>query len=156
MTFKSGDQVLLSTDHLKLIGSDTRTPKFSMKYLGPFKILRSVNDNAYELDLSPQMLIHPVLNISRLKAYKDPRAAFPSRPQPNPRPPVDRVLEDGGAVFTVERILAKRGTGARARYLVKWSGYPLWESTWEPANLKNARDALAEYHTRVVEDHDAF
>ena len=45
--------VLLSTEHLKLVGADTRTPKFTYKYIGPFKIKRVVNDNAYELDLPP-------------------------------------------------------------------------------------------------------
>jgi hypothetical protein len=30
-------------------------------------------------------------------------------------------------------------------YLVKWSGYPIEEATWEPAsNLKNAKELLGE------------
>ena len=53
VTFTVGDKVLLSTEHLKLLGADKRTPKFTYKYLGPFKIKRVVNDNAYELDLPP-------------------------------------------------------------------------------------------------------
>ena len=43
--------------------------------------------------------------------------------------------------------------GARTQYLVKWRGYPHWESTWEPAsNLKGARDAIAEYEAQVSAD----
>ena len=85
--FEVGDQVLLSTAHLKVIGGGDRTAKFTYKYIGPFKIKRVVNSNAYELDLPSQMQIHPVLNVSRLKAYHDGRVAFPLRTQADTRPP---------------------------------------------------------------------
>jgi hypothetical protein len=157
VTFKVGDQVLLSTAHLKLLGSEKRTPKFTYKYLGPFKVKRVVNDNAYELDLPPQLQIHPVLNIDRLKPYHDGRLAFPARPQANPRPPPEVTLENGAALFEVESIIAKRGEGARTKYLVKWLGYPHWESTWEPASaLKNARDAIAEYEDQLQNQQAGF
>jgi hypothetical protein len=153
ITFNIGDSVLLSTEHLRLIGSDKRTPKFTYKYIGPFKVKRIVNSNAYELDLPPQLQIHPVLNISRLKPYRDSQQQFPSRPPPDSRPPPEAVREDGAAMFEVESIIAKRGFGARTRYLVKWRGYPHWESTWEPlSSLRNARDAIAAYETQVSED----
>jgi hypothetical protein len=58
-------------------------------------------------------------------------------------------------VYEVESILAKRGSGARTQYLVKWLGYPLWESTWEPAStLKDAPDAIADYEAQVLEGQD--
>jgi len=65
-----------------MIGADRRTPKFTFKYIGPFTIPRVVNANAYayELDLPPQLQIHPVLNISRLEQHRDGHAAFPARP----------------------------------------------------------------------------
>ena len=147
VTFSVGDSVLLSTDHLRMIGSDSRTPKFTYKFLGPFKVKRVVNNNAYELDLPPQLQIHPVLNISRLKAYRDGHQLFPDRPQPDQRPPPEVVREDGAPVYEVESIMAGRGSGARAEYLVKWRGYPHWEATWEPAaNLGGARQAVREFH----------
>ena len=135
-------------------GADKRTPKFACQYLGPFKVKRVVNDNAYELNLPAAMRINPVLNISRLKLYHDGTSSFPSRPVPA-RPPPEVTLEDGAEEYAVEHILAKRGSGARAQYLVKWTGYPHWESTWERAsNLGGAQDAITEYE-RVVEDHDS-
>ena len=153
VTFQVGDQVLLSTEHLKLIGSDKRTPKLTYKYLGPFKIKRVVNNNAYELDLPPQLKIHPVLNISRLKAYRDGHAAFPSRPQPDSRPPPEVTLEGGAEVYEVDCIIGKRGCGATTRYLVQWVGYPHWESTWEPVSaLKEARGAIADFEAQGLED----
>jgi hypothetical protein len=151
VTFKVGDQVLLSTEHLKMLGSERRTPKFTFRYLGPFKIKRVVNANSYELDLPPTMKIHPTLNIDRLKPYRDGRLAFPHRPPAESRPPPDATLENGAAQFLVESILAKMGEGSRAKYLVKWLGYPNWESTWEPASaLRDAADAVAEYESQLA------
>jgi hypothetical protein len=146
--FKIGDQVLLSTKHLKLVGADQRTPKFACQYLGPFKIKRVVNANAYELDLPPSMRIHPVLNISRLKEYRDGRSLFPSRPSPNLRPPPE--IKDGEEHYTVESILAKRGVGTRTQYLIKWLGYDHFEATWEKASsLTNAREIVQEFENSM-------
>lgn len=152
VTFHVGDKVLLSTEHLKMTGvAGTRSPKFTYKYIGPFTIKRKVNDNAYELDLPRQLQIHPVLNISRLKQYHDPSDSFPSRPQPDHRPPADSIREDGAELFEVESIIAKRGSNRRVEYLVKWLGYPNWESTWEKSSslLPDAEEAVAEYESRV-------
>jgi hypothetical protein len=148
-----GDRVLLSTKHLKLVGADKRTPKFACQYLGPFKIKRVVNDNAYELDLPAAMRIHPVLNVSRLKVYHDGATSFPSRPVPNPRPPPEITLTNGDEQYEVESILASRGKGKRTQYLVKWVGYDQYESTWEKAsNVAGAPEAIAEYEARAFAD----
>ena len=125
-----------------MVGADRRTPKFTFRYLGPFKVKRVANANAYELDLPAQLRIHPVFNVSRLKAYRDGTAAFPTRPQREDRPPPEIALADGAETYEVESILASRGSGARAQYLVKWRGYPVWEATWEkPSALVGASDA---------------
>jgi hypothetical protein len=146
LTFQVGDSVLLSTEHLKLVDSHRRTPKLAEKFIGPFKVKRAVGRNAYELDLPPTLKIHPVLNISRLRAYRDGAEVNPHRPLPHARPPPESVQEDGGEVYEVERILSSRGSGARARFLVKWKGYPDWEATWEPrAALRQAKEALEEF-----------
>ena len=153
VTFKVGDPVLLSTEHLRLVGSDSRTPKFTFKFIGPFKVKRVVNENAYELDLPPTFQIYPVLNISRLKPYQEGQRVFPDRPLPEFRPPPEVILEDGAAVFEVESILAKRGSGRRGtEYLVKWKGYPLWEATWEPLHaLSQASTAVRAFEASLRE-----
>ena len=149
--FKVGDRVLLSTEHLRMVGDDRRTPKFACKFLGPFSIKRVVNANAYELDLPESMRIHPVLNANRLKTYHDGAAAFPSRPPIDTRPPPEVILENGAEVYEVESILAHRGTGARARYLIKWKGYPHSESTWEKRSaLTNSKEVLDEYEASAL------
>jgi hypothetical protein len=152
VTFAVGEQVLLSTEHLKMLGSEKRSPKFACKYLGPFKIKRVVNANAYELDLPAPLQIHPVLNIDRLKPYRDGRAAFPARPPPNSRPPPTTTLENGAALWEVESVLGRRGSGRSTRYLVKWAGYPNWESTWEPLSaLSGAPNAISDYEQALAD-----
>ena len=155
VTFKVGDSVLLSTDHLKMVGADTRTPKFASKYIGPFTVKRVANNNAYELDLPVTLRINPVLNINRLKEYHSP-SSFPSRPSSVSRPPPEITLADGAEQYKVESILARRGSGARAQYLVKWLGYPVWEATWEKSSsLTSAQGAISDYE-RVIADDDSI
>ena len=150
VTFKVGDRVLLSTEHLKMVGADKRTPKFTYKYIGPFAVKRVANANAYELDLPSQLRIHPVLNVSRLKQYRDGFIEFPSRPSSDLRPPPEVTLADGDEVFEVESIIASRGSGPRAQYLVKWVGYPHWEATWEKASrLNEAKQAVREFESTI-------
>ena len=147
--FAVGDLVLLSTQHLRLAGNESRAAKLSSPFIGPFKISRFVNDNAYELDLPPSLQIHPVINITRLKAYRDGSQLFPSRPPPDSRPPAE-ITDDGEEAYEVEEIMGRRGSGTRREYLVKWRGYPQWEWTWEPQrNLQNAADAVAAFEAKL-------
>jgi len=146
LTFQVGDAVLLSTEHLKLVDSHRRTPKLTEKYIGPFKIKQVMGPNAYMLDLPPSLKIHPVLNISKLKAYREGSDVNPHRPAPHARPPPESVKEDGAEVYEVEQILARRGSGARTQFLVKWKGYPTWEATWQSrASLAQAKELLEEF-----------
>ena len=148
LTFKVGDLVLLSTEHLKF-----RDPAYNRKlghlFCGPFPIIEKINDNAYRLELPKEtMKIHSVINISHLRKYKDSRTNFPHRPAPpglsRPAPVV--VDPAGDAYYVVERILAQKGKGKNATYLVKWLGWPYAESTWEPlVALDGAPDALQEF-----------
>ena len=145
VTFSVGDRVLLSTYHLRMVGVN-RTPKLTFKFIGPFDIIRVVGPNAYELNLLPNMHLHPVFNISRLKQYKDGAVSHPSRHQSHVRPLPEIRQEDGAEIFEVKRILECKGVGARKRWLVEWVGYPPWEATWEPLeNIQDAREALAEF-----------
>lgn len=81
-----------------------------------------------------------------MKSYNEGSIAFPSRPRIDDRPLPEVILENGAEVYEVESILAHRGTGNRAQYLVKWKGYPHSESTWEKrSSLESAQEVLREY-----------
>ena len=54
--------------------------------------------------------------------------------------------------FLVEGILAKRGQGRQKKFLVKWSGYTIRESTWEPAvGLERVEAAIAAFREGQME-----
>jgi Integrase zinc binding domain/Retroviral aspartyl protease/Chromo (CHRromatin Organisation MOdifier) domain len=148
VTFAVGDRVLLSTEHLRIVGVK-RTPKLTFKYIGPFTVIRVVGSNAYELKLPDNMNLHPVFNISRLKQYTDGMTSHPSREQSYNRPLPIIDDEDGAELFKPERILECRGTGARKRWLVKWIGYPPEENTWEPLSNIGHTDAFDQFEARM-------
>ena len=61
--------------------------------------------------------------------------------------PVFHPAADESGEYEVDDILDHRSRGrGRTEYLVKWRGYSVFESTWEPeANLTNCARTLAMY-----------
>jgi len=149
--FSVGDRVLLSTEHLKLIGEKKRARKLTERFIGPYRIKRVINPNAYELELPASLKIHPVVNIGHLKEYRDGALAFPDRPQPITRPEPEALDDNGAPEWQVERILdhrtTRRGRRQIDQYLVEWKGYPISEATWEPIeNLTGAFELVTEFN----------
>jgi Integrase zinc binding domain/Chromo (CHRromatin Organisation MOdifier) domain len=156
--FAVGDKVLLSTENIRMVGSKElkRAVKFAARYIGPFKVERVVNANAYRLELPDSFGIHPTVNITRLKRYVDGAKQFPSREVEEWRPSGEVVLDANGQLeWEVEKVLAQRGRKRSQQYLVKWKGYPLWEATWEKAeNLENAAEKVAEFEGRMGQEEE--
>jgi Chromo (CHRromatin Organisation MOdifier) domain len=77
--------------------------------------------------------------------------SHPSRRIMRIRPPMKRQGID--RIYVVERILDERTNGEEMEYLVKWEGYSLKESTWEPAeNLgEGANEILTEWKEKIAE-----
>ena len=65
--FKPGDEVWLNAKDLT---TEQLSKKLNYKQLGPFRILRNVNDLAYKLKLPRSFKIHPVISASWLKLVK--------------------------------------------------------------------------------------
>jgi len=97
--FAVGDLVLLSVKDLTFAHADDikRSAKFAGRFVGPFAVKSVVNDNAYELDLPPQLPIHPTQNVSKLRRWRASPAAFASRPQPHNHPAPELVDAAGNA-----------------------------------------------------------
>ena len=159
-SFVVGDQVLLSTRDLAFINPEDikRSAKFTARFVGPFPVKRVINENAYELDLPPELKIHPTQNVSKLRRYRRSDPRFDGRPQPIDRPPPQMVDPAGNASFEVERILAHRRLGrgrGREEYLIKWKGFPNEDSSWVAKSNMDSPDLLAEFHSLQETHRDA-
>ena len=82
-----GDNVLLSTKHLKL---KDKPRKLRPQYVGPFKVLQIIGLNAAKLELLLGMKVHPIFNVALLKNYHSQHLI------PNP------ILVDDNVEYKVE------------------------------------------------------
>ena len=146
--FQVGQEVLLSTTNLN---KHDLCRKLYPKYVGPFKVLKKVNDTAYMLDLPASMPIHNVFHVSLLCAYVKGKT---------PTPPPVPITVNGELEYEVERVLdhrdkttssqkgahGQRQKRVKREYLVKWLGYGIHEATWEKeSNMANAQEAIQDY-----------
>jgi hypothetical protein len=139
--YQIGDKVWLSTDSLKVTRA---SKKLTERWLGPYDITKTVGDNAVKLHLPKTMRIHPVVNISRVRPYKEPLEG-----QTSIRPGPVKVTEDREIEYEVDHIVNVRKKGQHMEYLVHWKGYTKEDRTWEPKNnLGNAKTALDLFHER--------
>lgn len=133
MTYHVGDQVLLSVKHFNIRKEVAK--KLAPRYVGPFKVIRQINEVAYKLSLPSHVRMHDVFHVSALRPYHA-RGSY----QPPPLP----ELIDGELEWEVDWVESTRGEGKRRQYLVHWVGhdYP----TWEPeCNLTNCAEKVREY-----------
>ena len=110
LNYEIGDKVWLSTENLKLTRA---SKKLTEQWLGPYDITKRIRDNTLELRLPRSMKIHPVINISRVKPYKEPLEG-----QPTFKPGPIQVTEDREIEFEVETIIDSRWKGHHLEYLV--------------------------------------
>ena len=141
-----GKFAYLSTEGITLPWDKHRTiKKLRQEFYGPFKILRQLGPVSFELKLPPQSHIHPVFHAHLLKATDEPGFAMGKASSlPN--------AADSDE-YTVESLVDVRGIQGKEQYLVKWSGYPYEECTWEPkANLTNCQKILQRFHRKRNDD----
>lgn len=145
--FNVGDQVLLSTKNLKKLLPD-QAHKLNKQFIGPFNIIKVVSPVAYQLKLPLNIKVHDVFHVSLLKPFII-NEKFGERVEP--KPDAIEYTEDDVPVYEVERILDKRTrrlkNKTKVQYLVKWKGWPDYESTWEPyENLQHtAEEAIRDF-----------
>ena len=114
-SYAIGDRVWLSTDNLRL---PRASQKLSERWLGPCSITKLVGTNAVELRLPRSMHIHPVVNISHVKPYRD---CLPGQPVSAPGPSV--VTEDHKEEYEVEYVVDSQYKGKHLEYLIHWKGW---------------------------------
>jgi transposase InsO family protein len=117
--------------------------KVAARFLGPYRILRKISPEAFEIDLPPTSRAHRTISIRFLKPIVS-TDKFPTRPQPN------TDLQEQHMDYIVDKILDHRKRKRKLQFLVKWHGYTSDEATWEPiehfmddGHVTN--DALSQY-----------
>jgi hypothetical protein len=150
MVFKVGDLVLVNADHVLEDWEKQRpTRKLGSQKIGPFRVTEVISDTAYKVRLPSNMKAHPIFHINLLEKYIETPLEFGRRDPPRP-PPIEMEQEEEEPEYEVEEILKDKMVRKRRKYLVKWKGYPMHESSWEDEeNLKNASGALAKYNARL-------
>ncbi|KAK3555967.1 hypothetical protein QTP86_029930, partial [Hemibagrus guttatus] len=99
--YQPGQRVWLSTRDLKLW---LPSWKLSPRYVGPFKILRQINEVTYQLELPANYRVSPSFHVSLLK-------------------PVHPLDIDGTPAYAIKELLDSRRRGGQLQYLVNWEGY---------------------------------
>ncbi|KAL0165899.1 hypothetical protein M9458_037743, partial [Cirrhinus mrigala] len=122
--YQPGELVWLSTRDINL-----RLPcrKLSPKFIGPFPIIRRLNDVTYELQLPPHYRIAPTFHVSLLKRHFNP--TFPPSAD-HPEPPPQPEIETTETIYRVQEILDSRRWNGRLQYLIEWEGYGPEERSW--------------------------
>ena len=137
--YNVGDKVWLSTTNLCLTHA---SKKLSEHWIGPYVITKLVGNNAVELKLPWSMKIHPVVNISQVKLYKE---RLPGQPLQKPGPIT--VTEDCDVEYEVNYIVDSYWKGKWLEYLVHWSGVNKEDHTWElEGQLDNTWDIIIDFH----------
>ena len=115
--------MLLSTKNLKLKGIPA---KLQRKFVGPFRVMETIGQQAYKLSLPEDWKIHPVFHVSLLKDW---RTASLQEDQPVSTD----VPEVEEPYYEIEKILRwrkiKRNKKLFKEYLVLWKGYPITEAS---------------------------
>ena len=120
-----GDHVYLSTRNIK-----TRRPsdKLSLKYIGPFRVLKLIGNLAYWLDLPKEYKdIHPVFHVTLLReCNKRPTSGQlevstdTDNPGETSRPITEAILD------------SRQDAQGCLQYLVKWTSTDGVPESWEP------------------------
>jgi transposase InsO family protein len=132
--FNVGDKVLVKSSELRSNSTQTERPKqkWAHEWVGPFRVVKRIGNNAYRIDFPSNFKIHDVISINHIKEYYD--NTFEDRHEQPPAP----IVMDTGTERFVHRILKSRKRRNQQQYLVWWQGEREDEATWEPED--NLRD----------------
>ena len=133
--YTPSDNVMLSAKNLWTMHS---SKKLDDKYYRLFTVVKAVRNNAYWLKLPSSYQIHNIFHISLLEPYHVREGEVSMHPL--------TILVDNQFKWEVDKILDDKIQYCKKQYLVKWKGFPIEESMWEPEeNLENVQEILQNY-----------
>jgi hypothetical protein len=125
--------------YIKNIDTGRLSKKLDYQQIGPFQIINSAGKQAYELKLPPYFCkLYPTFHVSLLEPFRG-NTNMDSKP--------GLVELDGHQEWQVEKILDDRLYYRKHQYLVKWTGWPDSDNTWEPEEHVADTTALEHYLT---------
>ena len=110
--YQDGDLVLLSTKDLKWQIKGKQTEKLTERFVGPYKVKRVISTNTVELELPGTVKIHLIVNVSRIRRYKE------QVPGQKKQLALLVIIEEEEE-YDVEKIINKRKRYGKWEYLVK-------------------------------------
>ena len=123
------------------------------KYEGPFPILERVGKAAYRVQLPARLKIHDVFHVSMLKPFhqdmEDPNRAISNRAPMGVTTEYDKNVE----TILAQRRVSSKGVPSHFEYLVKWTGLPDSEASWEKeGHLWQFADKVSNYWQEVRDE----
>ena len=138
---KVGDHVWLEN---KNIQSNQPSKKLDNKRYGPFRIIKDIGLEAFQLELSEGWMIHNVFNKDLLTQCVELKFKGQHK-EPAPPPVIINEEEE----YKVEEVRRHRTQGQSMQYLVHWKGYGDEHDQWIAASgLPHAKKAIEDYWTR--------
>ncbi|TYK15071.1 Ty3/gypsy retrotransposon protein [Cucumis melo var. makuwa] len=145
LKFKVGDEVYLKLRPYRQRSlARKRAEKLAPKYYGPYRIIETIGEVAYRLDLPPEASIHNVFHISQLKLKLGN--------QHNVQIQQPQLTAEFELQLWPETVLGIRWSpelGAN-EWLVKWKGLPDSEATWESVYSMNQQFPSFHLEDKVI------
>jgi Chromo (CHRromatin Organisation MOdifier) domain len=107
--------------------------KRETKYIGPYTVVRKDRNGNYVVRDTDGNQINRHIPPDQMKHRDDDTNASNT---------TDNIYE-------VESIIDHRGEPSHFDYKVKWKGYPMSESTWEPAHNFNDTTCIRDYWAKI-------
>eukprot|EP00253_Pinus_taeda_P004343 PITA_04343 len=105
--------------------------KLQPRFFGPYRVIKSVGDVAYKLELPPGSRIHNLFHVSCLKRVLGQQITTVMELPP--------LAEEGHLILEPEAILETRERKLRSRiiieYLVRWKNLLDEDATWEGEHI---------------------
>ena len=130
---------MLSTKDLKYQMAGRRMKMLMERFIGPYRIKKTISLNTVKLELLSIVKIHLVVNVSRIQRYVG-QVEGQRKEQSAP------VIIEREEKQEVERILNKQQVREKDKYLVQQKGFTAESNTWEGIeNLGNTKEAVKEF-----------
>nr|CAD1844638.1 unnamed protein product [Ananas comosus var. bracteatus] len=153
MTFNEGDNVLIYVRKERFPAGGYS--KLNRKKYGPFKIPKKLGENAYLIDVPPEVSTSPIFNVSELYEYHGEALSTVDIDGLTSRSDIKTPSDGVEDILDVRESVTRRGT--HHRYLVRWRGRPLSDSSGvSEAELRQLREDFYKRYQDAISTKSRF